>query len=258
MKYLILSALIIFSGCKENPPITTAPEKPIESTPLNLNASLDNPWKNYSTVIAIDAYEGNSIDWNKMASDKKMVAVIHRSSSGLKTDSKYIVRKTEALKRGYLWGAYHLGARGNTLQQADLFISLANDKDTLMILDLEDTSNKSMMTVDESVLFMDYVFKKTGKLPVIYANHSVTVALNSKLATNEMFKKTKLWYARFKGKVTDFPVGIWKNYFLWQFSSEINCTKTGSCLYNVPGTLFDMDINVFYGSKEELKSQWRN
>lgn len=258
MKYLILSALIIFYGCKENPPITTAPEKPIETTPLNLNASFDYPWKKDTSLIVIDAYQGNGIDWDKMATDKKNVAVIHRSSSGLRTDSKYIERKKEALKRGYLWGAYHLGERGNTLQQADLFISLANDNDTLMVLDLEDTANKKMMSVDESVLFMDYVFKKTGKLPVVYANHSVTVALNSKLKNDAMFKNSRLWYARFKGKVTDFPVGIWKNYFLWQFSSEINCTKTGSCLYNVPGTLFDMDVNVFYGSKEELKSQWRN
>ena len=57
----------------------------------------------------------------KMAADQKMVAVIHRSSIGSRVDSKYVERKNIALERGYLWGAYHLGRRGNTIAQADLF-----------------------------------------------------------------------------------------------------------------------------------------
>lgn len=268
MKILILSTLIILFGCEQKTP--TEPIKPplpsdvavippTQPEPSSLVIeSLDYPWKKQGTSIVIDAYEGNGIDWNKMASDKKMVGVIHRSAIGLRVDSKYLERKKIALERGYLWGAYHLGKRGDTIKQADLFISQTNDKDTLMILDLEDTSNKTMMSIEESVRFMEYVYSKTGKIPVVYANHSVTVKLNAQLKNNELFKKSKLWYARFKGKVTDFPVGIWNNYFLWQFSSEINCSKTGSCLYNVPGTSSDMDINIFYGSPEFLKSKWSN
>lgn len=276
MKYLIIAMLLI-AGCKTTPPVVTGPVitppvivvPPVVTPPpvvvpevpktdkLNLE-SLDYPWKKPVPAIVIDAYQGNGIDWNKMAADKRMVAVIHRSAHGMRKDTEYFNRKKIALERGYLWGAYHLGSRGNTIAQADLFISMANDKDTLMILDLEDHSNASMMSLDESVAFMNYVYEKTGKIPVVYANHSVTVAINSKLKSNALFKKSKLWYARFKGKVTDFPVGIWNNYFLWQFSSEINCTKTGTCLYNVPGTSSDMDVNVFYGSAAELKENWNN
>ena len=266
MKYLFLIALftLTFFGCKDqspsvDPAIPTTPVITQPSTENHIASSMDYAWdKKPDSSIVIDAYELNGIDWKKMASDKRMVGVIHRSSIGLKKDSKYNERKSIALERGYLWGAYHLGKRGDTIKQADLFISMAHDKDTMMFLDLEDTSNGSMMSIDESVIFMDYVFSKTGKIPSVYANHSVAVKLNEKLKSNIMFKNSKFWYARFKGKVTDFPVGIWNNYFLWQFSSEINCSKTGSCLYNVPGTLFDMDINVFYGSKEELKSKWNN
>lgn len=239
------------------PPVVIIPEEPVPTNVTDLS-SLDYPWKKSNSTIVIDAYQGNSIDWNKMAADKKMIGVIHRSAHGLRKDTKYDERKKIALERGYLWGAYHLGSRGNTIKQAELFISMANDKDTLMILDLEDTNNSGMMSTDEAVVFMDYVYEKTGKIPVVYANHSVTITLNSKVKSNLLFKKSKLWYARFKGKVTDFPKGIWSNYFLWQFSSEINCSKTGSCLYNVPGTLSDMDVNVFYGSKEELKARWTN
>lgn len=67
-----------------------------------------------------------------------------------------------------------------------------------------------------------------------------------------------MWYARFKPTVTDFPKGTWDSYTLWQFSSEINC-KPGhrdSCLYTVPGTETDMDMNVFYGTVDELRKEW--
>jgi GH25 family lysozyme M1 (1,4-beta-N-acetylmuramidase) len=91
---------------------------------------------------------------------------------------------------------------------------------------------------------------------VIYGNHSVTKAINRVLADNPLFKQSALWYARFRSNIPDFPVGVWDRYFLWQFSSEINCSRTGSCLYNVPGTGFDMDVNVFPGTRSELENMW--
>ncbi|MGZ3788659.1 MAG: glycoside hydrolase family 25 protein [Bacteriovorax sp.] len=222
-------------------------------------SAFNRPWTQSETSIVIDAYSGNSIDWNKMATDKKVVAVVHRSSIGTQVDSQYQARKKIALERGYLWGAYHLGKRGNTIAQANLFLSLVKDEpNTLMILDLEDTSSGNFMSIDEAVVFMNYIHEKTGRIPVIYANDSTTKMLNQKVKNNPLLQQSKLWYARFKGNITDFPAGIWPNYFLWQFSCELNCSSTGSCLYNVPGTKFDMDVNVFYGSARELAAQWNN
>ena len=239
---------------KETPPPSS--ENNSEST---VAASLLSPWMKSNSTIVIDAYEGNSIDWNKMATDTKVAGVIHRSSIGLKVDTQYLARKKIALDRGYLWGAYHLGRPGNTIAQADLFLSLLNNEpNTLMILDLEDTGSGSFMSINEAIVFMNYVYEKTGRIPTVYANHSTTVLLNSKVKSNPLFQQSKLWYARFKANVTDFPSGVWKNYFLWQFSSEINCSTTGTCLYNVPGTKADMDINVFHGSANELAAKWHN
>lgn len=227
----------------------------VHPTSLTLNA----PWKKRETSIVIDAYQANSIDWDKMAIDKKVVGVIHRSSIGMKVDSQYKARKKIAIERGYLWGAYHLGRPGRTIEQADLFLSLVeDDPNTLMILDLENTTNGQFMSINEASKFMQHIYEKTGRIPVVYANHSTTRLLNQKMKNNPLFQQSKLWYARFTPKVSNFPVGIWKNYFLWQFSSEINCSRTGSCHYNVPGTKFDMDVNVFYGSKADLEQQWNN
>jgi lysozyme len=250
--------------CEPKPPVDVPDENPDspdrpETPEQTITASFNQPWKKADTSIVIDAYEGNSIDWNKMATDTKVVGVIHRSSIGTRTDTQYKARKKIAKERGYLWGAYHLGYRGNTIAQADLFLSLVDDDpETLMILDLEDTSAGKLMSTEEAVIFMNYVYEKTGRIPVVYANHSVTNTLNQKVKNNPLFQQAKLWYARFKATVTDFPADIWKNYFLWQFSSEINCSTTGSCLYNVPGTKSDMDVNVFYGTPRELEARWNN
>lgn len=271
MKHLLVLLVLvnIFSvsesharGAKRptTPTTPTVPTKPPTNGGGTTNPSAYNsPWNKSSTSIVIDAYEGNSIDWNKMATDTKVAAVIHRSSIGMRVDSLYESRKRIALERGYLWGAYHLGRPGNTIAQADFFLKLINDEpNTLMILDLEDTNSGSFMSVDEAVVFMNHVYEKTGKIPTVYANHSTTVQLNQKVKNNPHFQQSKLWYARFKANVTDFPVGIWPTYFLWQFSSEINCTTTGSCLYNVPGTKSDMDVNVFNGTATDLAMQWNN
>lgn len=224
----------------------------------NLN-SFHCPWEIQDTSIVIDAYQGNSIDWDLMAGDKRVAGVIHRASIGSRVDTAYVSRKTIAKSRGYLWGAYHLGMKGNPIAQADLFLSLiGNETDTLMFLDLENTTSGTFMTIDEAVIFMEYVYEKTGRIPVVYANHSTTKLLSQAVATHPLFQQSRLWYARFKEKVTDYPSTLWPSYFLWQFSSEINCSSTGACLYNVPGTQYDMDINVFYGTNDELKAQWNN
>lgn len=221
--------------------------------------ALNKPWTRPNSTIIIDAYEGNAIDWNKMATDKKVGAVIHRSTIGTRVDTLYQSRKKIALEKGYLWGAYHLGRPGNTIAQADLFISMtANEPETLMILDLEDTASSSFMSINESIVFMERVYEKTGRIPVVYANHSTLKLLNTKVKNNPVFLQSKFWYARFKATVTDYQSNIWPNYFMWQFSSEINCKTTGKCLYNVPGVKADMDINVFNGSLTELQEQWKN
>lgn len=224
----------------------------------NLN-SFHCPWEIQNTSIVIDAYQGNSIDWDLMASDSRVAGVIHRASIGTRIDTSYVSRKTIAKNRGYLWGAYHLGMKGNTIAQADLFLSLiGNETDTLMFLDLENTTSGTFMTISEAIVFMEYVYEKTGRIPAVYANHSTTKLLSQSVATHPLFQQSRLWYARFKENVTDYPSTFWPSYFLWQFSSEINCSSTGSCLYNVPGTQYDMDINIFYGTAAELEAQWNN
>jgi GH25 family lysozyme M1 (1,4-beta-N-acetylmuramidase) len=219
----------------------------------------NEPWKNPNIAIAIDPYEGNPIDWAQLATDKRVVAIIHRATIGFRVDAKYAERKVEARKRGYKWGAYHFGKPGDPIKQADFFLEIVKpDKDDLIALDLDGLDTTKHMSFAEARLFIDRIKEKTGRYPFVYANNLVTKAIADAYGQDDLFARTHLWYARFKPTVTDFPAGTWKTYTIWQFSSEINCTAANrsACLYTVPGTEYDMDVNVFNGTIEELKLKW--
>lgn len=211
----------------------------------------NTPWKDKSVALIIDPYYANSIDWNKLATERRVVAIIHKATIGnTKVDPSYIQRKEEALKRGYLWGSYHWGISGNPEKQADFYIDTVKPgQDELIALDLEDAHSKKLMNVDEAIIFIERIKARTGRYPVLYTNHS-SAKLISKKYKDSIFLKTPLWYARFKPKVDDFPKGLWTTYTLWQFSSELLSQLP------VPGTKPDMDINVFNGSIEQLKASW--
>ena len=223
------------------------------------SVEFSEPWKNPQIALALDPYEGNDIDWDELATDTRVVAIIHRATIGDRADLKYAERRDQAKKRGYKWGAYHLGKPGDPLKQADFFLEivkpLASD---LIALDLESTDKTRDMSFTEARIFIKRIKEKTGRYPLVYANHKVTKAISDQYGSDKVFSKTRLWYARFKNEVTDFPSGTWKTYTVWQFSGELNCSGVdrAACLYTVPGTEYDMDVDVYNGTLEELRSKW--
>ena len=219
----------------------------------------NEPWKNPNVALVIDPFEGNDIDWEKLATDKRVVAIIHRATIGDRADKKYAERKIEAKKRAYKWGAYHYGKPGDPIKQADFFLATVKpEPDDLLALDLESTDFDKHMSFDEARIFINRIKEKTGRYPIVYANNLVTKAIGEEGAPDDVFAKTHLWYARFRRSVNDFPAGAWKTYTLWQFSSEMNCTAAdrSTCLYTVPGTEYDMDVDVFNGTIDELRRKW--
>ena len=217
------------------------------------------PWKNPKVALAIDPFEGNNINWELLATDTRVVAIIHRATIGDRADRKYAERKIEAKKRGYKWGAYHFGKPGDPITQADFFLDTVKpDKDDLIALDLESEDATKHMSFNDARVFIRRIKEKTGRYPLIYGNNEVTKAISAQYGADDVFAKTHLWYARFKKTVTDFPQGTWKTYTVWQFSSEQNCSPANrsACRYTVPGTEYDMDLDVYNGTIEELRSKW--
>src|SRR6059058_1086555 len=243
IKQLLIASLLACSS------LTTVAQSP----------EFSQPWKNPNIALAIDPYEGNDINWDNLATDKRVVAIIHRATIGDRADRKYVERRDEAKKRGYKWGAYHFGRPGDPIKQADFFLDTVKPTaDDLIALDLESTDRSKHMSFDDARAFIRRIREKTGRYPFVYGNNEVTKAISEQYGADGVFAKTRLWYARFRRTVTDFPQGTWKTYTIWQFSSEQNCgpANRSACLYTVPGTEYDMDVDVFNGTMDELRSKW--
>lgn len=217
----------------------------------------NQPWLDTSKAIIIDLYAGNDINWEQLKNDRQLAAIIHKASQGLKTDSKYHERHDIALKNGYKWGSYHLGLPGDPIAQADHYLKIVGeDKNELLSLDLESDDSTKHMNLRNAILFIERIYEKTNRYPVVYCNRNMLNLIYAHYGKDSIFGKCSLWYARFRKDIPDFEIKVWDTYCLWQFSSEINCKQTGQCLYNVPGTLYDMDVNVYNGAKSELLTKW--
>src|SRR5256885_2634682 len=172
---------------------------------LAQSPEFNEPWKNPNVALAIDPYEGNEIDWDKLMTDSRIVAIIHRATIGDRADRKYAERRDEAKKRGYKWGAYHFGRPGDPIKQADFFLDTVKPTaDDLIALDLESTDGSKHMSFDEARVFIKRVKEKTGRYPLIYANNEVTKAITAQYAADETFSQRHLWYAHFWITVTGF------------------------------------------------------
>ncbi len=221
------------------------------------SASFAHPWDDTRIAIVLDPYEQNDINWSKLSTDNRVVGIIHRATTGKRRDTRYQQRKLIALARGYKWGSYHLGRPGNPVEQADFYLDVTKPAaNELMALDIEDLNPQHSMKLEDAVRFLERVKERTGRYPALYGDHDVVKEISRRFGKNGVYCKTKLWYARFKKDVLDFPAGTWESYTLWQFKSEVNCGQHVVCPYSVPGTGTDMDINVFSGTVEQAKAEW--
>ena len=183
---------------------------------LAQSPEFSEPWKKPNIALAIDPYEGNDINWDNLATDKRVVAIIHRATIGDRADRKYAERRDEAKKRGYKWGAYHFGRPGDPIKQADFFLDTVKPTaDDLIALDLESTDGSKHMSFDDARVFIKRVKEKTGRYPLIYANNEVTKAITAQYAADETFSQRHLSYAHFWITVTAFRSKLPPYYTEW-------------------------------------------
>ncbi|MCB0575222.1 MAG: glycoside hydrolase family 25 protein [Saprospiraceae bacterium] len=220
-------------------------------------SEFNQPWMDSTKALILDPYHGNDLNWEELASDKRVAGIIHKATQGNRVDKKYRERKETAKARGYKWGSYHLGVPGSPVAQADFYLETVGiHSDEIYALDLENLNPRSSMPLDSAVKFITRMHEKTGRYPLIYCNRVVLDGISEKFDSSSVFAKCPLWHARFRNDIPDFNTATWTTYTLWQFSCEINCHNTGPCPYRVPGTNADMDINVYNGTIEELLDKW--
>lgn len=246
-------------------------------------AADDEPWKDKSTALVIDAYELNIIEWDKLVTEKRVAGFISKASDGLpevydcskphRGDStkhcktmwrKYAVsrelyqtRRMLAKAHGMLWGAYHLARPGNPIDQANHFLDYAEPAaDEMMVLDLEGLDTNEFMSLEDAEIFARHIKARTGRYPVLYTNHVTARHIAVNREAFRLLSRLPLWYARYKPEIKGvFPMGNWDNYMLWQFATSSNCGKK-SCPMRIAGTFDDIDVNTTPMDAKALAAIW--
>ncbi len=242
----------------------------------------NEPWKRDDLALVIDAYEYNPIDWQALASDKRIAGFINKGSDGLPpkyrckgegmeydhcrlawkrysvTKELYHTRRMMAKELGLVWGAYHLGRPGNPEDQADHFLEFADPQDDeLIAIDIEDNDPEKFMSLEDAEIFARRIKSRTGRWPVLYTNGSTSKFIAQRAHDYPILSRLPIWYARYRNEIEGvFPLGNWEDYALWQFASHINCKGKSTCPYRPLGTAEDIDVNVAPMSKAALKKAW--
>ena len=237
----------------------------------------DRAWKADHTSIVLDAYEFTPIEWDKLKENRNLVGFINKASDGLPpkycgggdsmcrvkwrrysvTKELYHTRRSLAKALGMKWGAYHLARPGNPIEQAQHFLRFAKpEADEIIALDLEDDNPSKWMNFADAEIFIRYIKARTGRYPVLYTNHNTAKSIARQKDTYKLLSRLPLWYARFRPEMAGaFPMGHWESYALWQFSSNLNCSKR-SCPMRVKGTDPWIDVNVAWQTPDELRAAW--
>lgn len=247
------------------------------SATCSISGEYNEPWRDRSKGLVLDAYELNSLDWLQIVKNKRIVGFIGKASDGLSaeyctdrstlcgakwrkysvTKELYHTRRQLAKTLGLKWGAYHLGRAGNPEQQALHFLQFAEpEKDEAIVLDIESMDSSKFMSLKDAERFARYVHKKLDRYPILYTNHNTAEFIAANRKDYPLLSRMQLWYARYKSDVTGvFPLGNWDEPAIWQFAYGGNCSKK-SCPYRVKGTPRDIDVNVSLKTVNELRNAW--
>ena len=242
--------------------------------------TFNEPWRDKSRALVIDAYEHNSIDWQKLVTEKRVVGFINKATDGdgepwnctdpdtslevcrLKfrryfvAQELYQTRRMLAKAMGLKWGSYHLGRKGNPIAQADHYLDMAKPSDDeVMALDIEGLEDK-WMSLEDAQKFVVRIHDKTGRWPMLYVNGSTAKHIADNRADYRILSRLNLWYARFTPEIEGhFPKGNWDKYNIWQFSATPNCNER-RCPQRIPGTPNDIDVNVADMTPDALRAAW--
>jgi len=205
----------------------------------------------------VDIYEENAFDFDA-AWNAGIRAILHETSRGtFHKDSKYAERKKVALKKGFLWAAFHLLSDEDIGRQLDVFLSMedGSDPNIGLALDWEEPKGGQATMTYPHLRAMVRAFNSRMKphypdrYPILYGGHLMREQAEL-TAGDALLAKCPLWYQRYRDTPLGLPVNTWPRYSLWQFDDENRANGAPKTL--LPGA----DWNRFDGTFEELKQAW--
>ena len=188
---------------------------------------------------------GTPIDWSKVRSDGQSFAFVKATEGGDWVNPHYVQDIQAANAAGLKTGAYHYARpAGDAKTQAANFaaqIALAPNQTLPPALDIEVTEGKSAAQLEQWIEeFTSELKRLTGRTPMIYTYKYFWMG---QMNNSQKFSDMPLWLAAYQDQAPE-AVGGWNELSFWQ--------RSGSG--KVAGISTDVDMNLFNGSKQQLRS----
>jgi GH25 family lysozyme M1 (1,4-beta-N-acetylmuramidase) len=165
-----------------------------------LATEFDQPW-NDDTAIVLDPYQGNDVDFDAIARNPRVVGFIHKATQGASgTDREYNKRRAQALRRGYLWGSYHLLTTDDPVSQVDRYLrTVGIHPEETYAIDVECLAGSTTcqsgsfrVPISQIERALRRFKERTGFFPLLYTNDSTRVALEKSWSTNGVSRRSPL------------------------------------------------------------------
>ncbi len=210
---------------------------------------LNNPSVDKYPVRGVDVshYQGD-IDWNRLASQSIDFAFIKATEGSTYVDDRFAYNYSEAKNTSLRVGAYHFfsfDSSGET--QAQNFISTVEPYDGMLppVVDFEFYGNKKLDPPDaesaraELNILLNKLEEHYGMKPILYVTRDTYERYLS-----GGYGEYDIWYRDVITVPKTLPDG--RSWTFWQYTNRER-------LEGYSGEERFIDMNVFYGSKEEFE-----
>ena len=164
--------------------------------------------------------------WQKIFSLDKIkaagiIGIIHKATEGKRnTDNKFLQRKPDIIKAGFLFGSYHF-LRNNGRLEAERYLDIVRPQDNeLIMLDTEAQNLTTRQNIIESEAFVKRIYELTGRYPVWYIGMFLLNQYASFADYDGMeLLNCPLFVARYSSKEPTVPSSF-KTWTLWQYTQD--------------------------------------
>jgi lysozyme len=181
-----------------------------------------------------------------------ITGVLHKATEGLGfVDPEYAARRGPAQAAGLMWGAYHFGTGDDPVAQADHFLQTIGPDNAgmLLVLDFEENTNGSSMSLDQARAFVSRIQDQAGRWPGLYSGSYVKSLLGDQ--KDPVLALCWFWLAQY-GSTAVVPAN-WSGWTLWQYTDGVN----GPPPHAAPG-IGTCDRDQYFGEADALRVFWLN
>ena len=236
----------------------------LKTTFFDLNPEKFTPYRDLQPNIPglnviVDLWGGDAPTADFQAVKNSGIAgVIHKATDPLHgEDGRYESHRQSALEAKLLWGSYHFGRNGKVQgvqEQVNQYLNKIAPggkdlstrlKDELICLDFEidESHPDTAMTVKEAEAFVQAIYEKVSRYPVLYAGAYLR---EQSLSNDSVLKKCPLWFADYRRRPAPQIPSQWSKWTMWQWAGDVH-TVNG---------LTQCDRSTFNGTIDEYERFW--